>query len=394
MLAEAQSQPDSIAISELSTPCLLVDRDKMRRNIKRLSDHIGGLGGTIRPHVKTHKSIDVTREVIAGGNVGGITVSTLKEAAYFYDAGITDIFYAVGIAPNKFAAAADLIKRGCDLKITLDSVDMAEHLGAYAAQQLSTTPDFSFPVLIELDTDGHRSGTNPESDELLQIGRVLSDSAGCELRGVMTHAGESYACDTPESQLAIARQERDLTVRAAERLRAAGMACPVVSVGSTPTAFAIDDLSGVTEVRAGVYTFFDLVMAGIGVCDVDDIAVSVLVSVTGYQKEKGWVITDGGWMAMSRDRGTEKQAVDYGYGLVTDAAGAPLEDFLVSGANQEHGIVSRRDSTQSIDYGSLPLGSLLRVLPNHACATAAQYDTLNIVDGAEVIARWGRTSGW
>ncbi|MEM0953076.1 MAG: alanine racemase [Pseudomonadota bacterium] len=394
MLAEAHEHPGNTAISELSTPCLLLDRAKMRRNIQRLSDHIGGLGGTIRPHVKTHKSINVAREVIAGGNVSGITVSTLKEAEYFFENSIADIFYAVGIAPNKFRTAAQLIKAGCDLKITLDSVEMAEQLAAFAADQVAADADFSFPVLIELDTDGHRSGTDPDSDELLAIGRVLAESAGCELRGVMTHAGESYACDTPESQLAIARQERDRTVLAAERLRSAGMDCPVVSVGSTPTAFAIDDLSGITEVRAGVYTFFDLVMAGIGVCDIDDIAVSVLVSVTGYQKDKGWVITDGGWMAMSRDRGTEKQAVDHGYGVVLDADGAPLEGFLVSGANQEHGIISRRDSTQPVEFATMPLGSLLRVLPNHACATVGQYDTLHVVDGPDVVARWGRTSGW
>ena len=112
-------------LSELSTPCLLLDRDKMRANIKRLADHIGHLEGVLRPHVKTHKSINVTREIMAAGQVQGITVSTLKEAEYFFAEGIDNILYAVGIAPNKLAQVKGLIDRGCDLKIILDSLDMA-----------------------------------------------------------------------------------------------------------------------------------------------------------------------------------------------------------------------------------------------------------------------------
>ena len=375
-------------LSTLTTPALLLDRDKLRANAARLSTHIGGLGGLIRPHVKTHKSINVTRDIIAAGHVRGITVSTLKEAEYFFDHGLRDVFYAVGISPNKFPQARDLISKGLDLKVTLDTPEMARMLADYGSEE-----GVMFPVLVELDTDGHRSGTNPEGEELLAIGEILHKSPGVELRGVMTHAGESYHCRSDESLLALARQERDRSVVAAERLRALGYPCPIVSIGSTPTALRIDDLTGVTEVRAGVYSTFDLVMAGVGVCSIDDIALSVLVTVTGYQKEKQWIISDGGWMAMSRDRGTANQEKDYGYGAVVDIDGNPLP-LIMSGANQEHGVISPAEQGQSIDFSNYPLGSQLRILPNHACATAAQFREINVLENGILTESWSRAGGW
>src|SRR5205807_10645386 len=139
---------------------------------------------------------------------------------------------------------------------------------------------------------------------------------------------------------AMAEQERAGCVLAAERLRKDGCACPVVSVGSTPTALNAAALQGVTEVRAGVYVFFDLVMANVGVCALDDIALSVLTTVIGHQEDKSWVIVDAGWMAMSRDRGTSKQSRDFGYGLPCTLDGTPLDGYLMIGANQEHGILA------------------------------------------------------
>ena len=113
--------------------------------------------------------------------------------------------------------------------------------------------------------------------------------------------------------------------------------------------------------------FFDLFQAGVGVCRVDEIALSVLATRDRHQPEKGWTITDAGWMAMSRDRGTATQAVDQGYGVVCGLRGAPLADPIVVGANQEHGIVAPRPGSAAAP--ALPLGARVRVLPNHACAT-------------------------
>lgn len=135
-------------------------------------------------------------------------------------------------------------------------------------------------------------------------------------------------------------------------------------------------------------------MAGLEVCALEDIAMSLLVTVIGHQAERNWVITDGGWMAISRDRGTAAQPVDQGYGVVCDFDGTPQPEFIVSGANQEHGIVARRDGGP-IDFSRFPIGARLRVLPNHACAMAAQHGEYHVVEGSpEVRATWQRFGGW
>ena len=361
-------------ISDLETPALLLDTTRMRRNIARMRSHVAALGVTLRPHVKTAKSPALVR-VMLGAPTGPVTVSTLREAEACFAEGITDIVYAVGIAPNKLRHVHDLRRRGAAVIVLLDSVASAE--AVVAARKSLGDP---FDVLIEIDADGHRAGVLPTSDALLQIAGVL-EAGGARLRGVLTHAGESYYARTPELRQAAARAERDAVVTAASRLRAALHPCDIVSVGSTPTALFADDLTGVTEVRAGVHVFQDLVMAGIGVCAVDDIAISVLVSVIGHQPSKGWIITDGGWMALSRDRGTSAQAVDQLLGVVCDARGQPLDDLLMLSGSQEHGIIGRRTG-DTRPLPDLPVGTLLRILPNHACATAAQFERYELVDGA------------
>jgi D-serine deaminase-like pyridoxal phosphate-dependent protein len=374
-------------LETLETPCLVLERGKLERNIARMRDHLAKLKVGLRPHVKTAKSFEVARMALAG-QPGGITVSTLKEAEQFFAHGITNILYAVGITPNKLAHVAALKGRGADITIILDNVESARIVAARGAAL-----GVRFPALVEIDSDGHRSGVKPGDAVLVEIGRILN-GGGAELRGIMTHAGDSYNCDTVEKIRAMAVRERDAVVRCATQLRAAGLPCPIVSVGSTPTATYSSDLTGVTEVRAGVYMFFDLVMAGLSVCALDDIVVSVLASVIGHQPEKNWIITDAGWMAMSRDRGTASQKIDQGYGVVCTINGAPIDDLIVSSTNQEHGIIGRRDGG-ALDVAQYPVGTLLRVLPNHACATAAQHDRYNVVDGDRRIqAVWPRFSGW
>lgn len=375
-------------LQELETPALLLDRIKMERNIARLKDRLAPSGVTLRPHVKTNKSADVTARIGAPGTP--ITVSTLKEADYFLEHGWSDILYAVGIVPSKLPHVEKLVQRGAKLTLLLDNVEAAQALAAWCRERA-----LDLPVLIEIDTDGHRSGVKPEDGLLLDIAAALSaeEGTGAWLAGVLTHAGDSYNCRSTEAIEALAEQERAGAVRAAERLRAAGYRAPVVSVGSTPTAHFARSLEGVTEVRAGVFVFFDLVMHGIGVCAVDDIALSVVCTVIGHQREKGWLITDAGWMAMSRDRGTAKQPVDQGYGLVCDVDGKPISDLVLIDANQEHGIVRHRTDPSATPM--LPVGTLLRVLPNHACATAAQHDSYAVIaGGTELEARWTRIGGW
>jgi D-serine deaminase-like pyridoxal phosphate-dependent protein len=393
--AHASCDTHRMDLTDLETPALVLDRTRLDRNLARMREHLTQLRVALRPHVKTAKSIDVLRRALEGppGSVerepSGITVSTLKEAEYFFSNGVTDILYAVGIAPNKLQHVADLRRRGADITIVMDSAEAAEIVAAQG-EELGV----QFPALIEIDSDGHRSGVQPGDANLLDIGARLHGRKGTQLRGVMTHAGDSYNCTSIEKIRALAERERAAVVQCAQALRSAGLPCPIVSVGSTPTATFAERMDGVTEVRAGVYMLFDLVMAGLGVCTPDDIALSVMTSVIGHQPDRNWIITDAGWMAMSRDRGTAKQRIDQGYGLVCDLAGRPIGDLIVADTNQEHGIIADRQGKR-IDLERFPVGTLLRILPNHACATAAQHPQYHVIAGEPVVeAVWPRFSGW
>ncbi|QJR16220.1 alanine racemase [Usitatibacter palustris] len=371
-------------LTDLDTPALILDAQKVKANCDHLRTRLQSMGVSLRPHVKTAKSLEVVR-MAHGGGTGPITVSTLKEAEFFFSHGFKDILYAVGIAPNKFARAAALKRAGCTLSVVLDGVQAAK-----AFKEFCSAESLAIPALIEIDTDDHRAGVKPDAPELTDIGAIL----GSQLGGVMTHCGNSYISKSTDEIRGWAKTEREGIVHSSGRLRAAGHAAPVASVGSTPTAMFGETFAGLTEVRAGVYVFHDLVMAGLGVCRTDEIAMSVLASVIGHQAQKGWIITDAGWMALSRDRGTAKQAVDQGYGLVCDVDGRALGDLVVIDANQEHGVIARRGGLPA-KLEDFPVGKMVRVLPNHACATGAQHGAYQVVNGSTAVAAtWERFNGW
>jgi D-serine deaminase-like pyridoxal phosphate-dependent protein len=374
--------------SELITPVLLIDEARFERNVARMNAQLERLGVPLRPHLKTVKNIELARRMIAG-HPGGTTVSTLAEADYFFAAGIDDLLYAVGIAPGKLGEAARRMAEGMKLTLILDHPDAAS-----AVADAATGLDTDFRVLLEVDADGHRAGFRPDDTALVDAARILA-RGGATAAGVMVHAGGSYGCRDRDCLVRMAAQERDAAVAAAQALREAGFEAPVVSVGSTPTALFAEDLSGVTEIRAGVYAFMDLVMTGLGVCDLDDIAISVLTEVIGHREHQGEVVVDAGWMSLSRDRGTADQAIDRGYGVVCDEGGQVLEpEVIVKATNQEHGIVARRDGV-ALDPDAFPIGRRLRVLPNHACATAGQFELMWLTDSDnQPVAQLGRCRGW
>lgn len=374
-----------VHIDHLQTPALLLDEVCLRRNMARLDARLRALNVTLRPHCKTCKSMDVARLCMASAQ-GPITVSSLAEAEYFAQHGVMDICYAVGVVPAKLARAMLLRQRGVRLSLLLDSAENARMLAAFAGKH-----GHVFDLLLEIDCDGHRSGLRPDDPELLECAAILT-GGGQNLLGVLTHAGSAYDLPAPgaEAFAALAAQERDAAVSAARQLRAAGHGCPVVSVGSTPTAFFGRDFAGVSEVRAGVYMFQDLVMAGLGVCPVEDIALSVLCTVIGRQKSSGNLVVDAGWMALSRDAGLAGRFVHDGYGLVCDVDGKLLPGLRVTETNQEHGVIAAREGS----CPPLPVGAQLRILPAHACATAAAFDVYHVCQGRQVTGLWSRCRGW
>ncbi len=383
MTAPSETSRRPRGIADLATPCLLLDRRKLERNLAAMAAAVGRHGVALRPHMKTAKSADVAR-LATKGQAGGITVSTLAEAEYFARQGFRDILYAVGIVPAKLDRAAALARDGVALTVVTDDPATAAAISAHAR-----ATGARHRVLVEVDCGEHRGGMAPESDALLAVGRAL----GPLCAGVMTHAGHSYNCRSIAEVEAVAETERRAAVTAAERLRGIGLATPTISVGSTPTALHARSLAGVTETRPGVYMFQDLFQVQIGSGAPESMAVTVLSSVIHQRAAENRVVIDAGGMALSKDRSTASAPRDYGFGLVLDGRGRQsFGDAIVERANQEHGVVT---APTPLPFDRLGVGALVRVAPNHVCMTAAAYDRYHVIDGEGAVTDvWSRVNGW
>lgn len=379
------SGADPLSAPTLQTPAFLLDRGRLQKNIDRAEARARELKVAFRPHLKTAKSHDVAR-LIPSASSHGITVSTVKEAEYFGARGV-DMLYAVCITPDKLARLAAVAARGAIVRLAVDSEAAVEGVTA-GARELGTT----FDVLVEIDSGEHRSGLKPGDARIVELARRLFDSAVTRFNGVYTHAGHAYETTDADEIRAIAEAERVSVVSSAEAIRAAGVPCEIVSVGSTPTMTFAAHLDGVTEVRAGVWVFHDLYQAALGTCTLDDIAATVLTTVIGHQPEHGTILVDAGGMALSKDRSTQALGPDgdCGYGLVADVQGNLIEGLKVEDAFQEHGLIRG----PAVDFDRHPIGSRLRILPNHSCMTAGAYAKYVVVDGSEIVGEWGRVNEW
>jgi D-serine deaminase-like pyridoxal phosphate-dependent protein len=319
---------------------------------------------------------------------GPITVSTLKEAEYFAAAGYRNILYATAIVPNKLARVAKITREtAAAIHLSVDSPAMVQQLAARAFEL-----DASFSVLIEIDCGERRSGAAAGSADIIAIADALAAAPSLELAGVMTHAGHSYSTNQRTVVSALASLERDAAVSAAKMLREHGFLCDMISIGSTPTVAFADHLDGVTEVRAGIYMLWDLAQFSRGLCSLDSIALSVLASVIGHNRAGMSLVLDAGALALSKDIGAQRFLRDVGYGYVCNAeTSARFGTLTVTGVHQEHANVAVPDAGW---FDRLPLGSVVRILPNHACLTAAAYDRYHVLRQGRVIDQWPRINGW
>ena len=375
-------------LNDIETPALILDQRKLTTNASAMTRLITGRGVCLRPHMKTAKSIDVAR-IALQDNFGGITVATLNEAEYFAANGIDDIQYGVCVTPDKLKRIVELQKKGVHMTVITDSLMVAE---ALADWDLSS--GVTFNVMAEIDCGEHRTGVSPDDPTLVDIANCLHDSDHVNFIGVFTHAGHSYRCRSQVELERVSEEERCAVVNAADRLRVNGIPCPQLSVGSTPTALHAPSVEGVTEVRAGVYMFNDLFQAEISSCGIDDIAVSVLATVISHDTQRNRLYIDAGGLALSKDRSTASTDHDAGYGRLMDMKGkGVIGDLCVTNTHQEHGEIA---GTAQLPFDALPIGSRVRVLPNHACMTSAMYECYHVVDGDSdtVTEIWPRTNGW
>ncbi|HUP62058.1 MAG TPA: alanine racemase [Thermoanaerobaculia bacterium] len=366
---------------QLATPALLVDRAVVHRNCERMRQKALDSGVAFRPHVKTHKSVEIGR-IQHGGRVGPITVSTLAEAEHFAADGYRDITYAVPLAPTKekldrVAALASRVER---IAILIDS-EPALH----ALQQYSASHGTIFDVFLKVDCGYHRAGVDPGNPDSVRLALGIARSEAVRMQGLLTHAGHSYNARDVEEIRRVAAEESGCLSRFRALLASEGLSDTMRSIGSTPTLSVVERFDDCDEVRPGNYVFYDAFQAAIGSCALSDCAASVLTTVIGSYPERGAIVVDAGALALSKDRGPDHIDAEFGYGVVCDLDLRPLPMKVIA-LSQEHGKIAVQ--------AHVPVGTRLRIIPNHSCLTAAMFDRYHIVDRGKIVDQWKPVRGW
>jgi D-serine deaminase-like pyridoxal phosphate-dependent protein len=356
-------------LPDLQTPALLVDLERLERNIARMAETFAAAGLALRPHVKTSKCWEVARRQLDAG-AAGFTCSTPAEVAWLQDHGAPDLLWAhVPVGPRKveFAVAATL--RG-GLTVALDSVEAATPLSVAAA-----AAGITVPFLLEVNTGHARLGVDP--DRAVETAVALTHLPGLRLRGVMTHEGHLAQLADRTSREQAGTAAGALLARTAAEIRKAGHDVEVVSVGSTPGVTSAPFVAGMTESRPGTYVYFDANQIRLGSCELDECALTVLARVVSVQRD-GRPIIDAGIKAMSSDAIGASGSL----GLACDPSGAPLPAVAFVDGNEEHGFLTDAGTPR------LRVGDLVRLVPSHACGTANMWSHAVVVCGGIAIDDW------
>jgi D-serine deaminase-like pyridoxal phosphate-dependent protein len=346
-------------LDDLATPAVLVDLDVLERNIAGMAERARRAGVGLRPHVKTHKSVEIARRQRAAGAVG-LTVAKTSEAEVFAASGFDDIFIAYPVVGADKARRLLELHRRVRLAVGVDSAEGAASLAPtfrIAGQRLR--------VRLKVDVGLHRVGVAPE--RALAAAREIAALRGLELSGVFTHAGQAYAESDPGALVALGRHEARAVVGVAKRLREAGLAVDDVSVGSTPTAPHAMVVPGVTECRPGNYVFHDASQVSLGSCRLADCALSVLATVVSVSGDRA--VVDAGSKTLSSD---PLRPGGVGHGWLLGRSGR------IERLSEEHGVIRVGDDER------LRVGERVRILPSHSCLVSNLHERLVGVRGDEV----------
>ena len=381
-------------VSGLRTPAYLLYLDVATRNADRMLARAERLGCALRPHVKTHKTLE-GGVLQTGGTRRRIVVSTLREAQFFANGGFDDILYAVPITPDKLADAAALTLQLDAFHIMVDNSEQLRHV-LRAAPPSRAKP---WSVVLMVDCGYHRDGVDPDDPASLELVRSICDADTAVFAGIYTHGGHSYDCGSAAEIRDVAVVERDSVVRFSRQIRAAGFPCGMCGIGSTPTCShpPEDGLDGVNEMHPGNYFVYDVVQAdSIRSCRREDVATRVLTRVIGHYPASNMLLIDLGWT------GCSAQGAATGYGAFE---GHP--ELRIEALKQEAGEVTCAVEGQALDFSRYPIGTMLRLMPYHACAAGAMHPKVHVVDrrqrpegeGGEegeesVAAVWRSCRGW
>jgi D-serine deaminase-like pyridoxal phosphate-dependent protein len=354
---------------DLRTPAVVIDRERMRANVARMSLLSRTNGVALRPHVKTHKSTALARVQMDAGVVG-FTASKPDEAAVFLAAGVPSLTVAYPLPdPRTIARLLDACPASTDLLFVVDSPE-----GVAALASVADERDVPLRAFIEIDVGLGRCGVAPGSAALALVARSIAEHRRLDLAGILSHAGHAYAAANRAAVRAIAERERATMIAVRSELRSMGVEVPVVSVGSTPTVLAAESFDGIDEIRPGNYIFLDAIQVGLGLATFDDVALTVLTTVVS--RNASHYIVDAGSKTLSSDRGAHGSEGVQGFGVAfVDVVEVGASMLPVERLSEEHGFVARGDTNLSI-------GTRLRVVPNHACPVANLADRMYLVDDA------------
>jgi D-serine deaminase-like pyridoxal phosphate-dependent protein len=369
------------SILELPTPALLLDQSILERNLTRMQERANTFGVALRPHVKTHKCIEIANHQLELG-ARGITVSTLFELEQFVAAGFNDITWALPLIPDHIERILELSDKAT-IRVVIDSLEMFQRLDA-----IERVGSERFHVWLKVDCGYHRAGVDPKSPYAKQLLKFFSGSRNIIFDGILTHAGHSYDSHNRADILAVAEQERSVMVEFAEQMRGEGFKIPLVSIGSTPTMSVTENLRGIDEIRPGNYVFYDYTQVMLESCSVADCALTVLSSVISHQPGASHFIIDAGALALSKDPGPVHISNDMDTGIIfEDYDRKRLQAHVhVKTLSQEHGKVL---ISESLDQGGqFKVGDKVRILEHHSCLTAANFDYYYVVRDHEVVDRW------
>jgi len=361
-----------VEASELDTPLVVVHRDRLQQNIAEMAAYAAAQGVRMRPHLKTHKTIEIAALQREHGAIG-LTCAKLGEAEVFLARGFTDILIAYPLVGSaKWKRLFELIDAYPQAVIStlLDDAGLAATLSEQAADR-----GIRLPVWVKIDSGLKRCGVLPGAQAVDLVQRVTG-LPGLDFQGLLTHAGHAYAADGYEQVQEIGEREARCLLETAERLQEAGIAVPGISVGSTPTVRISGAVAGVTEIRPGNYVFYDATQIRLGVTTAERCALRVFTRVVS-RTEAGRLVIDAGAKTLALDKGAHGSDTVAGYGLIVGHPQAVIERL-----SEEHGVVRvAADST-------IAVGDLLEIIPNHACPVANLTDELHVLDGTGRLAVW------
>ncbi len=350
---------------ELSTPAVIIDLDVVESNLDRMARFLAGHGVGLRPHTKTHKTVEVARMQMERGAFG-LTVAKVGEAEAMAAAGPNEILVAHPILGQEKLRRLATVAHNQAVIVAVDSDFVARELSRAAV-----THGVTFGVLVEFDAGHHRCGVKADAT-LVDLARTVSSLPGLTFRGLMTYFGNVWGNEQQRSEQA--KLVTPVVLRALELFASAKIPVEIVSGGSTPSSLMPETFAGLTEVRPGTYVYNDLNTYYQGLCSIDDCAVRVLASVVSTAVP-GQTIIDAGSKTMSSDQlgsGPMK-----GFGHIVEHP-----ELQLTKMNEEHGYL------QNIEQAGLSVGDTVAVIPNHVCTCINMHDEVFLVRKEQVVGSW------